>query len=108
MTSWFERLIAPLKDAPVTRPPDTLVAFYRHFLSPVKGTIVAVLVISLVTAVTEMGLFVFLGVTPHDQDPAKAAPNHSPNFLVDESALVVGTRTMASLAVNFLSEAPKE
>jgi ATP-binding cassette subfamily B multidrug efflux pump len=61
MTSWFERLIAPLKDAPVKRPPDQLVAFYRHCLSPVKGTIVAVLVISLVTAVTEMGLFVFLG-----------------------------------------------
>ena len=49
------------------------------------------------------GLFVFLGITPRDQDPAKAAPNHSPGFFVDESALVVGTRTMASLAVNFLS-----
>lgn len=53
------------------------------------------------------GLFVFLGVTPPDQDPAKAAPNHSPQFFVDESALVVGTRTMASLAVNFLSAEPK-
>ena len=31
------------------------------------------------------GLFVFLGVTPYDQDPAKAAPNHSPNFFVDEA-----------------------
>jgi amidohydrolase len=48
------------------------------------------------------GLFVFLGVTPPDQDPANAPPNHSPDFFVDESALVVGTRTMASLAVNFL------
>lgn len=54
------------------------------------------------------GLFVFLGVTPADQDLAKAAPNHSPNFFVDESALIVGTRTMASLAVNFLSEGPKK
>src|SRR4051812_435813 len=54
------------------------------------------------------GLFVFLGVTPPDQDPAKAAPNHSPRFFVDESALVVGTRTMASLAVNFLSTEPKK
>lgn len=53
------------------------------------------------------GLFVFLGVTPPDQDPATAAPNHSPKFFVDESALVVGTRTMASLAVNFLSADPK-
>ena len=53
------------------------------------------------------GLYVFLGVTPADQDPAKAAPNHNPSFFVDEGALVVGTRTMASLAVNFLSAEPK-
>jgi len=49
------------------------------------------------------GLFVFMGITPRDQDPTKVAPNHSPGFFVDESALVIGTRTMASLAVNFLS-----
>jgi amidohydrolase len=52
------------------------------------------------------GLFVFLGITPPDQDPATAAPNHSPDFFVDENALAVGTRTMASLAVNFLSARP--
>jgi amidohydrolase len=51
------------------------------------------------------GLYVFLGVTPRDQDPATAAPNHNPRFFVDESALVVGTRTMASLAVNALRPA---
>ena len=49
------------------------------------------------------GLFVFLGITPKDQDPAKVAPNHSPNFFVDEGALAVGARTMASLAVNYLA-----
>ncbi len=54
------------------------------------------------------GLFVFLGITPRDQDPAKAAPNHSPSFFVDESALVVGSRTMASLAVNFLDSQPEK
>jgi amidohydrolase len=53
------------------------------------------------------GLFVFLGITPRDQDPKKAAPNHSPNFFVDESALVVGTRTLAFLAVNFLASNAK-
>jgi metal-dependent amidase/aminoacylase/carboxypeptidase family protein len=52
------------------------------------------------------GLFIFLGITPRDQDPAKAAPNHSPAFFVDERALVVGARTMASLAVNFLASTP--
>ncbi len=54
------------------------------------------------------GLYVFLGCTPDGQDPAKAAPNHNPNFFVDEKALVVGTRTMASLAVNFLTTEPKK
>ena len=49
------------------------------------------------------GMYVFLGVTPRDQDPAQAAPNHNPRFFVDEGALVVGTRTLASLAVNFLN-----
>ncbi|MEJ0013577.1 MAG: hypothetical protein WDM94_13340 [Bauldia sp.] len=61
MRRWFERLILPLVETPVTRPPDTLLAFYRHFLMPVRGTIVIVLLISLVTAVTEMSIFVFLG-----------------------------------------------
>jgi amidohydrolase len=53
------------------------------------------------------GLYVFLGVTPRDQDPARAAPNHNPRFFVDEGALVVGTRTMASLAVNALDPVPE-
>jgi amidohydrolase len=53
------------------------------------------------------GLYVFLGITPPDQDPTEAAPNHNPNFFIDESALVVGTRTMASLAVNFLGSEPE-
>jgi metal-dependent amidase/aminoacylase/carboxypeptidase family protein len=52
------------------------------------------------------GLYVFLGVTPAGQDPAKAAPNHNPQFFVDEGALVVGTRTMATLAVDFLGSDP--
>jgi amidohydrolase len=52
------------------------------------------------------GLYVFLGVTPADQDPATAAPNHNPRFFVDESALVVGTRALATLAVNFLAAGP--
>jgi amidohydrolase len=54
-------------------------------------------------AQTVPGLYVFLGVTPKDQDPAKAAPNHNPNFFVDEHALAVGVRTMATLAVDFLT-----
>ena len=47
------------------------------------------------------GLFVFLGITPRDQDLAKAAPNHSPEFVVDELALIVGVRALAGLVVDF-------
>ncbi len=54
------------------------------------------------------GLYIFLGVTPDDQDPAKAAPNHSPKFFVDETALAVGTRTMSMLALNFLNSSRTE
>ncbi|NLY58313.1 MAG: M20/M25/M40 family metallo-hydrolase, partial [Gammaproteobacteria bacterium] len=50
------------------------------------------------------GLYVFLGIAPDGPDPATAAPNHNPAFFVDESALVVGTRAMAMLAVNFLAQ----
>jgi amidohydrolase len=53
------------------------------------------------------GLFVFLGITPRDQDMAKAAPNHSPAFFVDESALIVGVRALAGLAVDYLATGPK-
>lgn len=49
------------------------------------------------------GLFVFLGVTPPDQDWRAVPGNHSPHFFADERALPVGVRTMSALAVDFLA-----
>jgi amidohydrolase len=51
------------------------------------------------------GLYFVLGIVPRDQDLAKAAPNHSPNFFVDEKGLVVGVRALAMLTVNYLAAA---
>lgn len=45
------------------------------------------------------GLFVMLGTTPPGTEPI---PNHSPYFVVDESALIVGVRVLGNLAVDFL------
>ena len=45
----------------MVRPPDTVWAFYLHFVRPVKWLVLAVLVLSLVGSLIEMGLFVFLG-----------------------------------------------
>ena len=48
------------------------------------------------------GMFIFLGVTPRDQDYTRAAQNHSPLFFADESALPVGVRVMTNLALDYL------
>ncbi|MES3033329.1 MAG: amidohydrolase [Gemmatimonadota bacterium] len=53
------------------------------------------------------GVFVMLGVTPKDKDPAKVAANHSPYFFADEAALPNGVRVMAGLAVDFLASGGK-
>jgi amidohydrolase len=54
------------------------------------------------------GLFFNLGVVPRDKDPATAAPNHSPNFFVDEKALVTGVRALAMVTVNYLTASGAE
>jgi amidohydrolase len=49
------------------------------------------------------GLFIYLGVTDPAADATKAEDVHSSRFLVDESALKVGVRSLSSLAVDFLT-----
>ena len=39
-------------------------------------------------------MFFFVGATPTGIDPATAPSNHSPQFLLDESALDLGLRAM--------------
>lgn len=50
------------------------------------------------------GVFFFLGSTDPKRDLKTAAPNHSPKFEIDEAALAVGVRAMATLAVDFLAQ----
>jgi amidohydrolase len=52
------------------------------------------------------GLYFSLGVTPVDVDPATAPKNHSPYFFADEAALMVGVRSLANLAVDYLEGHP--
>jgi amidohydrolase len=49
------------------------------------------------------GMFYLLGITPPGISPADAPPNHSPHFCIDESALVVGVRSLSHLALAHLS-----
>ena len=49
------------------------------------------------------GLFLLLGITP-PAEVGKAPQNHSPLFFVDEPALLMGVRTLASLAFDYLNQ----
>ena len=51
------------------------------------------------------GFFYFVGVTAPSQDPRTAPSNHSPLFLIDESGLGLGLRSLAHVAVDFLEAA---
>jgi len=52
------------------------------------------------------GFFYFVGITPAGQPPGTAAPNHSPRFHVDESALPLALRSLAGLAASYLAAPP--
>jgi amidohydrolase len=48
------------------------------------------------------GLFVFIGATPPGEDMAAAAPNHSPQFFVDEDSLLIGVRSLLNLTFDYM------
>jgi amidohydrolase len=50
------------------------------------------------------GLFFFLGITPSGE-VGRAPQNHSPRFMVDEKALLIGVRALAHLTADYLSGA---
>jgi ATP-binding cassette subfamily B multidrug efflux pump len=68
--SGLERIVDPLAAAPVEMPPQTILGFYRYFLAPVKGLVLAILAVSFVVAVTELMLFSFLGSLVDRMDAA--------------------------------------
>ena len=49
------------------------------------------------------GFYFWLGVRPPGLPAEEAASNHSPRFDVDEGALPLGVRALASLALDYLS-----
>lgn len=48
------------------------------------------------------GFFFFLGGTPVDTPENEAAPHHTPDFYVDDSALVYGVKAMSRLVVDYM------
>ena len=49
------------------------------------------------------GLFVFVGGMTKGQDPAATADHHTAGFRIDESGLMLGVKTLATLAADYLT-----
>ena len=52
------------------------------------------------------GFFFQVGITETDVDPRLAAPNHSPQFRVDESGLLQGLRALLHIVVDYSGSRP--
>lgn len=48
-------------------------------------------------------LFLFLGGMSKGQDPAEAAPHHTPDFFIDDSGLDLGVRTLCNLTLDYMN-----
>ncbi len=49
------------------------------------------------------GLYFFLGVNRDGVGPGEAAPNHSPDFFVNEDALKLGVEALVSLSLDYMA-----
>ena len=48
------------------------------------------------------GMYFFIGGAKKGTDASKAAPHHTPDFYVDDSALITGIKSMSTLALDYL------
>ena len=86
MFRWFETRIATFPDAPPARPPETLFAFYRHFVQPIWPVFAILLVAGLLGSVIEVSLLAFVGslvdMMKNAQSPAQFFADHGTVLLV--------------------------
>jgi ATP-binding cassette, subfamily B, multidrug efflux pump len=61
MFHWFENRIAYYPDVPPARPPESLLAFYAHFVRPIWPVFAILLVAGFLGSVIEVALLAFVG-----------------------------------------------
>ena len=61
MFRWFETRIEAFPDEPPARPPETLLAFYAHFIRPVWPAFAVLLVAGFLGSLIEVALLAFVG-----------------------------------------------
>jgi len=53
------------------------------------------------------GMFFFLGIRPEGMDTHEVAPNHSPRFQINESALKTGVRAFSYMILEYSKNSPR-
>ncbi len=79
---WFESFINPFPGDAPAQPPNTLAAFYWHFIGPVWPVFAFLLVVGMLGAIVEVALYAFVGVIV---DMMKAAKTPA-TFIADNWA----------------------
>ncbi|MGV6874675.1 ABC transporter ATP-binding protein [Pseudochelatococcus sp. B33] len=85
MFRWFETRIDPFKEAPIERPPATLLAFYWHFVRQIWPVFIALILAGGVTATLEVMMFRYIGEIVDivgKTDPAQIFSEYGPTFLI--------------------------
>jgi ATP-binding cassette, subfamily B, multidrug efflux pump len=86
MFPWFESRIATFPDTPPVRPPETLLAFYLHFVRPIWPAFSLLLMAGLLGSLIEVALLAFVGslvdMMRGAQSPAQFFADHGSILLV--------------------------
>jgi metal-dependent amidase/aminoacylase/carboxypeptidase family protein len=54
------------------------------------------------------GLYLFVGGMRKGQDPATAPAHHTPDFMIDESGMKLGVKTLTNLTLNYMENKGKK
>ncbi|MBB3808379.1 ABC transporter ATP-binding protein [Pseudochelatococcus contaminans] len=85
MFRWFETRIDPFRETPVARPPETLLAFYWHYVRQIWPVFAALVVSGGITAVLEVMMFRYIGEIIDivgKTTPDKVFAEYGPTFLM--------------------------
>ena len=92
--TWFETRIDPFARPGIVRPPETLWAFYWHFIEPVWPVFGALLVMGFLGSSIEVMLFAFIGELV---DLMKASPSPE-TFVADHQGILLWMAFVALIA----------
>ena len=93
MLRWFEGHIDPFAKGPNALPPSRLLAFYWHYIRPVWPVFIILMIVGVVSSITEVSLFAFVGGLV---DRLRLAPDPA-TFFKDNWALLIWMACVAAI-----------